>query len=163
MKFRKLEPSLRPAVESALRETGAFHAREIEICLEMADGFLEDPRKAGIDFEWGVDEREGPVGFVVYGDAPIAEQVWEVYWIAVPPPYQGRGFGRALLARAEEGMRKAGARMSLIETSGRPDYAPTNAFYQRCGYRESARLKEYYRAGDDLVIYRKDFEYGAGR
>jgi hypothetical protein len=42
-----------------------------------------------------------------------------------------------------------------VETSGRRDYAPTRAFYERAGYRPEARLADFYAPGDDKWIYVK--------
>jgi hypothetical protein len=42
-----------------------------------------------------------------------------------------------------------------IETSNRPQYVPTRAFYERCGYECEAVLKEFYGPGDDKVIFAK--------
>jgi hypothetical protein len=41
----------------------------------------------------------------------------------------------------------------FAETSGRPQYAPTRACYERLGYRLSALLKDFYAPGDYKVIY----------
>jgi hypothetical protein len=42
-----------------------------------------------------------------------------------------------------------------IETSSRPPYAPTRAFYERCGYELEVVLKEFYGPGDGKAIYVK--------
>ena len=47
--------------------------------------------------------------------------------------------------------------MVLIETSSRDDYSQTRNFYTACGYREAARVPDFYDAGDDRVIYVKQF------
>ena len=40
-----------------------------------------------------------------------------------------------------------------IETSNRPQYASTRAFYERCGYVCEAVLRDFYAPGDDKVIF----------
>ena len=40
-----------------------------------------------------------------------------------------------------------------LDTSGRAQYAPTRAFYERKGYRVAARLEDFFAPGDDKVIY----------
>ena len=37
-------------------------------------------------------------------------------------------------------------------------YARTHAFYLKHGYQEEARIKDYYSAGDDLVIFTKQLK-----
>ena len=49
----------------------------------------------------------------------------------------------------------AGGTRIYIDTSGRPQYAPTRAFYERIGFRCDAVLADFYAPGDDRVIYVK--------
>jgi len=42
--------------------------------------------------------------------------------------------------------------MLLVETSSRPDYSNTRAFYARCGYTEAARIKDFYAPADDRIM-----------
>ena len=38
-----------------------------------------------------------------------------------------------------------------------PDrHSRARAFYLSCGYDEEARVRDYYEAGDDMVLFRKD-------
>ena len=45
--------------------------------------------------------------------------------------------------------------MLLLETSGLPEFARTRAFYRTNGYDEEARIREFYAAGEDKVVFRK--------
>jgi hypothetical protein len=49
----------------------------------------------------------------------------------------------------------AGGDRMYIDTSGRPQYAPTRAFYERNGFRCDATLRDFYATGDDRIIYVK--------
>ena len=51
-------------------------------------------------------------------------------------------------------------RLVVVETSSRPDYSATRAFYERRGYTRAAVVPGYYAPGDDLVIYLKDVRDG---
>jgi ribosomal protein S18 acetylase RimI-like enzyme len=65
-----------------------------------------------------------------------------------------------LLTAVERRLAADAGRLIVVETSSRVQYAPTRAFYERCGYAEAARLPGYYALGDDLVIYLKDLTHG---
>ena len=45
--------------------------------------------------------------------------------------------------------------MVLIETLATPEFADTRSFYERNGYEEEARIRDYYAAGETKVVYRK--------
>jgi hypothetical protein len=48
-----------------------------------------------------------------------------------------------------------GARLLIIETSGLASFERTRAFYRALGYDEEARIREFFKAGDDKVVFRK--------
>lgn len=55
----------------------------------------------------------------------------------------------------EQAVQVRGARVLLVETSGLPSFAHTRAFYHACGYHEEARIRDFYRAGDDKIVFWK--------
>jgi ribosomal protein S18 acetylase RimI-like enzyme len=94
-------------------------------------------------------------GYVCYGPTPMTEGVFDLYWIAVDPRRQGQGFGQFLLCFVENEVRRQSGRMLLIETRSRQSFAPTLRFYERSGYEEISRIKDFYRIEDDKIIYCK--------
>jgi len=95
------------------------------------------------------------VGLLAYGQTPMTDGTYDLYWIACDPNWQRQGIGTALLRTMEADLRRRGARLVRIETSGKPTYQSTRAFYERFQYSETARLCDFYRPGDDLLIFTK--------
>jgi ribosomal protein S18 acetylase RimI-like enzyme len=93
--------------------------------------------------------------YVFLGATPLSDGVFDLYWIAVDPKQQGNGFGQVLLKFVETEVRRQRGRMLLIETSSKESYAPTIRFYQRSGYDEISRIKDFYRIEDDKVVFCK--------
>ncbi len=101
-----------------------------------------------------VAELDGKVvGLLAYGETPMTVGTYDLYWIAADPERRRQGIGAALVLAMEADLRRRGARLVRIETSGTPAYDATRAFYQRFEFGETARLRDFYRPGDDLVIY----------
>jgi ribosomal protein S18 acetylase RimI-like enzyme len=90
----------------------------------------------------------------------MTEGTYDLYWIACHPARQRTGVGTALLAAMEADLRRRGARLVRVETSGTPVYQPTRAFYERAGFHETARIHDFYRPGDDLVIFTRRLGIG---
>jgi ribosomal protein S18 acetylase RimI-like enzyme len=44
----------------------------------------------------------------------------------------------------------------MIETSSRRDYEPARSLYERMGFREVARIPDFYSRGDAKIIYEKE-------
>ena len=75
--------------------------------------------------------------------------------LLAPERHQGRGLGQALGTCAEVLVRARWGYLILAETSGRPRYARSRAFYRKQGYEAVARIADYYGPADDLIIFAK--------
>ncbi len=134
--------------------TGVFTDDEVEIALELIDIVLNDPGQK--DYIIRVYEEGGKAaGYYCVGPTPATEGTFDLYWVAVDPALHGRGIGRALDDHACALIRGMSGRLVIAETSSLPRYGPTREFYRRRGYSEVAKIADYYRPGDDLVVYGK--------
>ena len=52
-------------------------------------------------------------------------------------------------------MAAAGRTRVYVETSTRPQYLPTRAFYLACGYELAAELVDFYAPGDGKAVFLK--------
>ena len=85
---------------------------------------------------------------------PLTEGTWNTLLICVDPGAHGQGIGTALMRHIEGELRRQGARVLLVETSGTPEFRRTRRFYDMLGYEREARIRDYYTTGDDNVISR---------
>ena len=68
---------------------------------------------------------------------------------------KGERSDREYEAFVENEVRRQRGRMLLIETSSKESYGPTMRFYERSGYDEISRIKDFYRIEDDKVVFCK--------
>jgi ribosomal protein S18 acetylase RimI-like enzyme len=87
-----------------------------------------------------------------------ADRLWDLTMIAVHPNLQGTGRGSALLRHVEEDLRSRRQRLLTVDTSGTREYERARVFYAMCGYGEEARVRNYWRDGDDLVVLTKPLD-----
>jgi GNAT superfamily N-acetyltransferase len=152
--IRPLRRSDREPLHRILSETGVFTEDEIGIALELIDMTLDVPDQE--DYIIFTYEDSGEVlGYYCVGPTPGTEGTYDLYWIAASPAAHGTGVGKRLNAHAEAFVAGLGGRLLIAETSSRPHYERTRMFYVRRGYGELARIRDYYRPGDDLVVYGK--------
>lgn len=164
-----LQTQHRLRIEEIVRATGVFSESEVGVALELFDDVLgsglgalgttelkaQSP-KPKADYEFlGVFEAANLIGYACFGATPSTDRTYDLYWIAVHPREQRSGAGAALMSEVERQLEERRARMVIIETSSREDYAPTRRFYQRRGYAEAARLRDFYAPGDDRVVLSK--------
>ena len=151
----QLRPEDRDAVGRLVRATGFFSEQEIGIAVELVEERLAKGEASGYSFLFA-ESADRLLGYACFGPIPGTMNSFDLYWIAVDPGEQGHGTGRKLIAGAERIMAKRGARRIYADTSSRPQYNPTRAFYLACGYREAAFLADFYGPGDGKVIFIKE-------
>ena len=129
-----------------------FNPEEVVLAHEVIDSALASPANG---YELVVAEDEGNiVGFICFGPIPITINRFDLYWIAVDPRQERRGIGSGLLADMEARL-GVGSRI-YVDTSSPPGYEAARRFYERHGYQLACTLPDFYRLGDDKVIYCKD-------
>ncbi len=154
--IRKVLTKDRTNIISIVNRNGNFTDEEKDCAKELLDIYLGNPEQKDYDFFCAVDKGEEVIGYVCYGRIPLTEGAYDLYWIVVDPLYQGKGIGKVLVNHLESVLNEKGARMLLAETSSKPDYYKTKIFYERNGFIEIAQIKDFYRIGDDKIIYRKE-------
>ena len=160
MKIRPATAADRGRIQEILVATARFTRQEVGWAMDLVDQALHAEKS-----EYEIHVLETPAsgprrtiqGYVCFGPTPRSEGVYDLYWIAVDPKEQGQGFGQLLLRFVENEVRRRQGRMLLIETSSKQSYAPTLRFYQRAGYAEISRIKDFYRIEDDKVVFSKQF------
>jgi ribosomal protein S18 acetylase RimI-like enzyme len=145
------------AVNAIAIETGLFTADDIGGFKETLQGFLDGSLS---DHRWIVleDEANAIVGAAYYAPEPFSDRMWNLYFIGVRPARHGAGVGTALVAHVEATLRGAGeeiARTLIVETSSLERFGGTRAFYERRGFIEEARIREFYGPGEDKIVFWK--------
>jgi ribosomal protein S18 acetylase RimI-like enzyme len=159
MKIRPAEARDSSRIREILIATARFTDEEVRGAMELVELALDHPERGDYIVHVLEDPATGPKrmvqGYVCYGPTPHTDGVFDLYWIAVDPKQQGQGVGQLLLRFVENEVRRQRGRMLLIETSSKESYAPTMRFYERSGYDEISRIKDFYRIEDDKVVYCK--------
>jgi ribosomal protein S18 acetylase RimI-like enzyme len=147
-------PSDVAALRVLVAATGVFHRRERTVALELLVERLRHGPSSGYSFFFA-DRGAELVGYCAWGAVPMTERSYDLYWIAVAPAAQGQGLGQALLRLAERAVARRGGGNLYIETSSRRVYDRTRRFYRDAGYRQVARLRDFYAPGDHKIMFCK--------
>ncbi|HEY4699729.1 MAG TPA: GNAT family N-acetyltransferase [Nitrososphaerales archaeon] len=143
-------------VVQILKDVNVFNDEEFMVALELIDSYLNG--ETDYIIKVALDENDLVNGYVCYGRASLADGVIYMYWIAVSPNCQRKGVGKLLLETLEKDAISFGSRMILAETSSTDRYRDSRDFYQSNGFKLTARIENFYRVNDSLLIYRKDLK-----
>lgn len=139
-----------PALKVVLHGTQLFPS---EMLPDMVAPFLSRDKSHDI---WLTCEADGnAVGFCYARPEQMAPGTWNLLAIAVLPSQQGRGYGMALVEALEDTLRQHGHRILIVDTSGTDAFRQTRDFYCKRGYTEEARIRDFWAAGDDKVVFWK--------
>ena len=148
--LRAVQPSDRAGLAELIAEDDLFTPAEVSVALELVDHALAEP---GGEYRVLVAECDGRLaGYVCYGPTPMTEGTWDLYWVVTHPDARGRGVARALVSRMEHDLRSRGARLVRVETSHLDGYGAAHVFYERLSYPVAARVRDFYKPGDDLLL-----------
>ena len=134
---------------------GLFREDEIPVALEVFDEAVRPAPGTNPYSALGAEVDGRLAGWICWGPTPCTLGTYDLYWMAVDPALHGTGIGTALIVEME--CRLTGqARLIVVETTGRPDYAATRRFYHARGYRAVATVPDFYAPGDDQVVFVKE-------
>jgi ribosomal protein S18 acetylase RimI-like enzyme len=159
--IRAIAPDDTAALLALAEVTGLFQSEEIgELAQMLAAHFDDATDSSGI---WLTDDDvwrqalqlRDLAGIAYFAPERMTEGTWNLYLIAIHPKCQKQGRGATLLAHIEKMLAERGERMLLVETSGLESFEYVRDFYRQCGFAEEARIRDFYRAGDDKIVFRK--------
>jgi ribosomal protein S18 acetylase RimI-like enzyme len=142
-----------PALMTLIEAVGLFPPDEIEDLRGMLTDYFTGT--GGDDHFWITDDDNGLAGVAYYAPERMTEGTWNLYFIGVHPDRRREGRAAALLAYVEAALTARGERLLLVETSSLPTFERAWALYRKCGYDEEARIRDFYAAGSDKIVFRK--------
>lgn len=153
LEIRSLKKEDRDEILNLLKSCNVFSEREIKVAMELIDLSISGSPDYIVDV---LSDGKRVIGYVCCGENPLAFGVWDLYWICITPDFQGKGYGEILLKKVEKTVMEKGGNSVFIETSSLPSYERARKFYEKLGYKIAGVIKDYYKVGDDKIIYRKN-------
>lgn len=151
--IRSTTPHDTTALIALAEVTGLFEPNQTEELAQMLDLHFNNENES--QDLWFTDDDHGVVGVAYVAPERMTEGTWNLYLIAIHPDHQRQGRGVALLRHIEKVLTDRNERVLLVETSGLESFEYVRSFYRQSGYHEEARIREFYKAGDDKIIFRK--------
>lgn len=156
---RAAEPGDANTIKQLALLNHMFEPEEMGDFDEMLAGFFDGSLE---EHRWIVamsnDPSRGVAAAAYYAPEPFSDRMWNLYFIATDPAQHGSGAGTTVVEWIEAELKKAGpetAMTLIVDTSSLGDYDQARAFYERRGFVEEARVRDFYGPGDDKVTFWK--------
>ena len=143
-----------PSLIELLVAIELFTPDEIEELQALLSTFFADENSHEF---WIVDDdpQLGLSGIAYCAPERMTQSTWNLYLIGVHKERRGNGRGSRLLSHVEAMVGARDGHVLLIETSALAKFEDTRSFYLKSGYCEEARIRSYYKSGDDKVVFWK--------
>lgn len=156
MTIRPLQAKDRQRIQQIVNTVGNFNEADIKIAMELIDDVISKEGKSDYIVYVLEDDEQIVQAYVCYGQTPLTDHTYDFYWMAIDPEHQRHGLGLRLFQFVEEQVRDHGGKLLMCETSSQKSYERVIKLYERLGYQPVARIKNFYRHGDDKLIYMKE-------
>jgi ribosomal protein S18 acetylase RimI-like enzyme len=80
---------------------------------------------------------------------------YDLYWLVVGEASRGRGIGAALVDDLVAVLKERGGRVIRVETSSLEGQGGARRFYEKTGFQLAGSIADFYRDGDDLLVFAK--------
>ncbi len=155
--IRKLQSKDRNEIEKIIHEIENFSAEEKAVAMELIDEALNKPEQNYYNV-FVYEDNEKILGYHCVGKRALTDGVFDLYWIVVAPFAQDKGIGKVLLEHCENFVKENNGRWILAETSSQDNYNATRNFYMRNNYSIVTQIKDFYKVGDNLIVFGKYFK-----
>ncbi|WGK70413.1 GNAT family N-acetyltransferase [Candidatus Haliotispira prima] len=160
--IRMTNPNDFDGLMSLALASGLFEPEERDLLAQMI-------RFPGKDDVWFADDGDDGLHSQVKPAKPVSQLVgaaymapekmtqgtWNLYWITVHPDCQRQGRGKAMLDHVRNWLTEKGQRMLIVETAGGDEFDYVRKFYANNGFEAEARIRDFYEAGVDKIVFRK--------
>ena len=123
--------------------------------LELIKSTLTDYLSGNSKDLWFSAYENGLVGVIYCAPEPMTSGTWNVLMLLVSLNHQRQGHGSALMSYVEQTLGARGERLLIVETSSLDEFEPARKFYYQCGFNEEARIRDFYAAENDKIIFSK--------
>ena len=119
--------------------------------IELLEAVLAPPEGNTYEARVLVGDDDRPLSYACFGQTPMTDATFDLYWMVTSSAVRGQGLGARLLTALEQELGERGARNLRVETSSLEGQGGALRFYERCGYRVAGTIADFYRPGDDLI------------
>ncbi len=124
-----------------------------EILEDMISDYFTNPDNEELWFT--AIDIDIPISLGYCAPEKLTDGTFNLYAIGVKNNLQGKGIGKLMMTYIEEELRLRGHRILIVETSSLDEFELTRKFYENLSYSKEAIIRDFWKEGDDKVIYVK--------
>lgn len=143
-------------IRELVKASKVFSEIEAETAGELAEAVLD-----GSDLSYKfyfIRTKDGtPIAYSCFGEIPLTDKRYDLYWIVVHPDYQNQGLAKEVSLQTDRSIIASGGKHLYAETSGTDLYKPARSFYLKDNYIQVACYPDFYKKDDDKIVFVKRY------
>ncbi len=155
--IRKAKQADAVKIEEILNKITLFTNEEVDVAMELVNIAASNPYQTDY-YLFVCEDNKLILGYYCIGRRPLTDAVYDLYWIVADPDSPKKGIGKKLLKHAEAFVQENKGRWLIAETSSKGSYSKTRNFYLRNKFSIVAEINDFYRVGDNLVVFGKYYK-----
>lgn len=149
--IKSITPNDTSKIIQLVKKSAMFDEAGVEFIADTLEQYF-----AGNDEIWlGIDQPTVP-GVIYARPEPLTAGTWNILMLVVDADHHGQGLGSALAQHLEQLLASNSKnRLLIVETSSLDEFKPACKFYHKIGFKEEARIKNFYDHNDHKIVFTK--------
>jgi ribosomal protein S18 acetylase RimI-like enzyme len=151
--MNEIRKVVRPDTEGLKNVLNTIELFPSEMLDDMILDYFDNPQSEEVWFTSIQDKKPISIGYCA--PEKLTDGTYNLYAIGVQNDLQGKGIGKKMMTFIEDYLKNRGCRVLIVETSSMPEFESTREFYGKIGYSKEAVIRDFWKEGDDKVIFWK--------
>jgi len=149
-KIRAVIPSDLDGLKKVIDSSELFPSEYLE---EMISDYFNNPDTQDIWFTY--INHHKPVAFGYCVPEKLTDGTYNLLAIGVSQDSQRNGVAREMMNYIEQALKQKDGRILIAETSSDDAQIGARNFYQKIGYTQAAVIKDFWKDGEDKIVFLK--------
>ncbi len=120
---------------------------------EMIADYFNNPETQDLWFTCIEKDKPVAIGYCV--PEKLTDGTYNVLAIGVNKDFQRQGIAREMMNYIEQFLKKCDGRILIVETSTDDAQIGARVFYENIGYKNIATIKDFWKDGEDKIVFWK--------
>jgi len=137
-------------LKRVIDSSGLFPSEYLD---EMISDYFNNPYTEEIWFMYADHNQPMAIGYCV--PEKLTMGTYNLLAIGVGEDFQRHGIASEMMKYIEQFLRHRGGRLLVVETSSDDAQVGARNLYEKLGYTQSALIKDFWRDGEDKIVFSK--------
>lgn len=152
-----MNENIRPVIKSDLdglrKVVDSSELFPSEYLEEMISDYFNNPETQDIWFTYIDNNKQVAIGYCV--PEKLTDGTYNLLAIGVSQDSQGTGIASQMMNYIEQLLKQKDGRILIVETSSDDAQIGARNFYKKIGYSQAAVIKDFWKDGEDKIVYWK--------